>query len=79
MIGIREGAASTDRDEPPVGHVAEDHGFRTPDPGLRRGLRSGLTWRSMAAGAYSVRSAIEVKRHPRGGLAELRQTTPLRL
>jgi hypothetical protein len=50
VIGILEGAAATDRDEPRVGHIAEDYCFRTRTPRLRRGLRSGLTWRSMRAG-----------------------------
>jgi hypothetical protein len=67
VIGVCEGAAATDRDEPGVGHVAEDHCFRTRTPWLRRGLRSGLTWRSIRAGAYSVMSVIGVKRHPPGG------------
>jgi hypothetical protein len=56
VIGIREGAAATDRDEPRVGNVAEDHCFRTRTPWLHRGLRSGLTWRSIRAGHDRWRS-----------------------
>src|SRR6266511_265213 len=37
VIGIREGAAATDRDEPRVGDVAEDHCCRTRTLWLRRG------------------------------------------